>query len=197
MTDDGAGKWNRRYQHLRTDAAPQAAAVLQDNRHLLPIGGTAVDIACGRGGNTLLLAAAGLDTWAWDYAESALASLENLARTRQLNIHCECRDVVKSPPLPASFDVIVVSHFLERSLMPHLTAALRPGGLIFYQTFVLEAVSKTGPDNPAYRLAPNELLHAFNQLQLVYYREEGLLGDQKSGFRDRAQYIGCRRSPSG
>lgn len=196
MADNGADKWNSRYQRLSTEAAPQAAAVLQDNRHLLPAAGTAVDIACGRGGNALLLAATGLDTWAWDYAESALSTLAKLAQARQLNIRRDCRDVVKSPPPPASFDVIVVSHFLDRSLMPHLVAALRPDGLIFYQTFIHEAVNRTGPDNPEYRLAPNELLHFFNNLQLVYYREEGLLGDQKSGFRDRAQYIGCQRSRS-
>ncbi len=38
--------------------------------------------------------------------------------------------------MPESFDVIVVSHLLDRTLAPALVAALRPGGLLYYQTSV-------------------------------------------------------------
>lgn len=193
MSDNGAARWNRRYEQADTDQPPKPAAVLENNRHLLPARGTAVDIACGRGGNALLLAAAKLDTSAWDYADAALDKLTAYARTRQLPIACECRDVVQSPPQAASFDVIVVSHFLNRGLAPYLIAALRPGGLLFYQTFISEAATAAGPGNPDYRLQPNELLQLFRPLHLVYYREEGLLGDLDAGFRDQAQYIGCQR----
>lgn len=192
MSDSNAERWNRRYQ--ASDQHPATpAAVLADNRHLLPDCGRALDLACGRGGNALLLAAAGLNTSAWDYADAALDRLTAYARTQQLPIACECRDVVQSPPQAASFDVIVVSHFLNRGLAPHLIAALRPGGLLFYQTFICEAATAAGPGNPDYRLQPNELLQLFRSLHLVYYREEGILGDLDAGFRDQAQYIGCQR----
>lgn len=197
MTRSDSGHWNQRYQQDQNGAAPQAARVLLDNRHLLPATGRAVDIACGRGGNALLLADHGLETLAWDYAEAALTQLTNFAREKQLSISCECRDVVQMPPPADRFDVITLSNFLDRELFPYLIKALRPGGLIFYQTFILERVTDIGPDNPSYRLAANELLHLFRELRLVYYREEGCLGDPERGFRDQAQYIGRKTQAGG
>lgn len=193
MTADGADRWERRYRESPATQRPQAAAVLADHVHLLPATGDAVDLACGRGGNALLLAASGLQTQAWDYAATALHDLEQRAATEQLTIDCQCRDVVASPPAADSFDVIVVSHFLDRTIMPALARALRPGGLLFYQTFSRTAVSDAGPGNPAYRLTDNELLQLLPQLQVVHYHEAGRLGDTDRGFRDRVQYIGWRR----
>jgi hypothetical protein len=34
------------------------------------------------------------------------------------------------------YDVIVVSYFLYRPLLPPISQALKPGGLLFYQTFI-------------------------------------------------------------
>ncbi len=193
MTADGADRWERRYRESQATQRPQAAAVLADHVHLLPDSGAAVDLACGRGGNALLLAAHGLQTQAWDYAATALQDLEQRATAERLTIDCQCRDVVESPPAADSFDIIVVSHFLDRTIMPALAGALRAGGLLFYQTFSRTAVSDAGPGNPAYRLADNELLQLLPQLQVVHYHEAGRLGDTSHGFRDRVQYIGWRR----
>lgn len=192
MSDHDARHWDARYRSMDNGRTPQACAVLSENRHLLPAHGCALDIAAGRGGNALLLAAAGLETRAWDFSEAALQCLQQYATEFDLNLSTEIRDVVKSPPPPASFDVIVVSNFLDRTLAPQLVAALREGGLLFYQTFTIERVSDAGPGNPAYRLNVNELLHLFTGLRLVHYHEEGRLGDVSKGFRDRAQFIGCR-----
>ncbi len=181
-------KWNRIYRD-RPASPPTAARVLADHVHLLPRAGEALDLACGTGGNALLLAAHGLDTNAWDCSTEALQSLRESARLRQLTVTTQERDVTARPPVPNSFDVIVVSHFLDRGLVPLLTRALRPAGLIFYQTFISDKVSDTGPRNPAYRLAPNELLKMFAALQLIVYREEGTIGDTECGFRNEAMLI--------
>ena len=98
------------------------------------------------------------------------------------------------PPDPDSFDVICVGHFLERSLCPKIAAALRPGGLLFYQTFTEERVDDGGPGNPAFRLGCNELLRLFPDLVVRLYREEGRVGDMTRGFRNRAQLI-AQRAP--
>lgn len=187
-----ADRWDRRYRALEDDEYPRACEVLRDNRHLLPDRGKALDIACGRGGNALLLADQGLDTSAWDYSAVAIDKLRQNAEQMQLKIATEVRDVVTAPPEPESFDVIVISHFLERSLCNSLMAALKRSGLLFYQTFTVDRVTDHGPDNPEYRLAANELLKLFAELRVVFYREEGRLGDPGQGFRDRAQYIGYR-----
>jgi len=101
--------------------------------------------------------------------------------------------VVAQPPEAGSFDVIVVAHFLERALAPALMAALRPGGLLFYQTFIKEKVTDRGPGNPSYRLGRNELLKLFPSLEVVVYREEARIGDTTRGFRDQAMLVASKR----
>lgn len=181
-------RWNSRYQE--TNGHPQPARVLQDNQHLLPTEGRALDLACGLGGNALLLAERGLHTWAWDVSDVAVARLQETARRRQLPLSAEIRDVLAAPPLPKSFDVIVVSRFLERSLAPFLIQALHPGGLLLYQTFTHTSSRPAGPTNPAYLLTPQELLTLFRPLRLIVYREEGQCGDTTRGLRHEALLIG-------
>jgi len=187
-----AERWNERYRALDDNDPPQACEVLEHNRHLLPQRGRALDIACGRGGNALLLAGHGLSTSAWDYSAVAIQKLRQHAEQLDLQIHTEIRDVTAEPPTGESFDVIVVCHYLDRGLCDSIIDALKPGGLLFYQTFTVEKVTDNGPANPDYRLAPNELLSLFAGLRVVFYREESQLGDLERGFRDRAQFIGYK-----
>lgn len=194
MSDDLKKKWNARY--AGADGPGEPAAVLAENLHLLPRSGTALDLACGLGANACLLARRGLQTWAWDLSDVAIERLKGRAQAEGIAVRAKVRDVAAHPPEPASFDVIVVARFLERDLTGAIVRALRPGGLLFYQTFVRDAVDPSiGPPDPAYRLAANELVALFRPLQLVVYREEGTIGDTTRGFRNEAMYVG-RKTPS-
>ncbi len=173
---------------------PEPALVLSEFQHLLPSSGEALDLACGLGGNALLLAALGLKTYAWDISPVAIEGLKREAQSRGLDVEAEVRDVTAKPPEPASFDVIVVSRFLERKHVPSLVQALRAGGLIYYQTFTAARVSDTGPKNPEYRLADNELLTLFASLRLLVYREEALAGNVSKGLRGEAMLVAQQRS---
>ena len=192
MTDATRDKWDARYRDAAAPGSP--ARVLADNLHLLPAAGAALDLACGLGANALLLAERGLTVSAWDISPVAITRLQALADERGVEVQAEARDVLRQPPAPGSFDVIVVSHFLERALAPALMAALRPGGLLFYQTFTREGAGSRGPSNPAFRLGPNELLQLFTGLRLVLYREEGDIGDPAAGARGEALLIGQRQA---
>jgi len=187
MNDETRCRWDQRY-HSQIDAQ-QAALVLASNSHLLPQSGAALDLACGLGANAMLLAGHGLETWAWDISPVAIARLDEIAREAGLRIHSEVHDVTAHPPPPDSFDVIVVSHFLERQLADALQKALRSGGLLFYQTFTHVRVAETGPRNPAFLLEENELLQLFRELKIICYREEGRVGDLQQGFRNEAMLI--------
>ena len=191
----GQENWNARYA-APAAAPPRVAPVLQENAHLLPPTGRALDLACGRGGNALFLARRGFETEAWDISDVAVAALSDLAAGEGLNLQAQVRDVSKAPPEPESFDVIVVSRFLDRDLVPAIANSLRPGGILFYQTFTREAVSQAGPSNPAYRLSPNELLRLFSGLRILVYREEGRQGDIRQGFRDEAMLVALRTAES-
>ncbi len=186
MTDDKIKeKWDRRYD--RASQVPGALEVLVENAHMLPSQGSALDLACGLGGSALFLAERGLKTWAWDLSAVAVEALRG--RARGLPLEAEVRDVTVRPPEAGRFDVICVGHFLDRELCPTIAAALKPGGLLFYQTFSRDRVDDSGPGNPVYRLGTNELLELFPQLIARFYRDEGSVGDRAQGFRNRAQLV--------
>jgi SAM-dependent methyltransferase len=182
--------WDER--HRAAAAVPEPAQVLLQWAHLLPPGGCALDLACGLGGNALWLAERRFRVCAWDLSPVAIERLAAVAADRGLTLKAEVRDLTARPPEPDAFDLIVVTHFLDRSLAPAIAAALRPRGLLYYQTFNREPVSTRGPSNPAYRLAPNELLELFRGLVVRVYRDEGRIGDTSQGLRDLAQLVAQR-----
>lgn len=183
--------WETCYHRQAVDeAAP--ARVLAENRHLLPATGEALELACGLGANAIALARHGLHTQAWDFSTEAVTALARYARSERLPLQAERHDLLSSALPRARFDVIVVSRYLERSLCPAIVEALRPGGLLFYQTFTRSRAQPGGPRNPAYLLADNELLQLFAKLRLRVYREEACLGNTDAGWRNEALFIGQR-----
>jgi tellurite methyltransferase len=181
-------KWDAIYSQ-KTGFPGAPSRVLAENAHLLPRTGDALEIACGLAGNAVLLAERGLATRAWDISAVAIEQVTEYARARGLPLTGEARDVMERPPSPASYDVVVIAHFLERALVPHLIRTLRRGGLLFYQTFTRTRVTDAGPGNPEFRLADNELLNLFSPLKLLVYREEGCVGELDQGLRDEALIV--------
>jgi tellurite methyltransferase len=184
-------KWDARYRD-REAAEAQACSVLMEHAYLLPRTGRALDLASGLAGNGQLLARRGLETWAWDISQLAVDKVNLLAKHGGLSLQAECVDVEHEALPRRGFDVIVISCFLNRERMPDYLDLLNPGGLLFYQTFTREFVVPSGPSNPAFRLARNELLHLTGSLDVLYYREEGLVGDTALGKRGEAMLIACR-----
>tara|TARA_R110001606_G_scaffold346892_3_gene495924 strand:- start:30777 stop:31346 length:570 start_codon:yes stop_codon:yes gene_type:complete len=180
-------KWDAIYS--KKDNAPTASLVLTQNQHLLPRNGIALDLACGRGGNAVLLAKAGLEVSAWDVSPVAIKQLQDFAYLNNLTINAQVQDVVALPPKPNSLDVLVVSFFLNRNLCKSLLGALRPGGVLFYQTYCQQKVEQKGPNNADFLLADNELLHLFSTMKVRVYREESLLGDHQQGWRNQALLV--------
>ncbi|RLA25271.1 MAG: SAM-dependent methyltransferase [Gammaproteobacteria bacterium] len=181
-------KWDRIYQSGAAKAEP--ASVLSENLFLLPPTGSALDLASGFGANALLLAKQGLTTQAWDISDVALSQLQQQAVAHAIAIRTFTREIT-SQSFPAnSFDVIVVSRFLDRSICNAIMESLKPDGLLFYQTYTQYKSSEQGPKNPRYLLAENELLQLFPSLKLVYYRENAGLGSTVQGLRNEAQFIG-------
>jgi 2-polyprenyl-3-methyl-5-hydroxy-6-metoxy-1,4-benzoquinol methylase len=166
------------------------AEVLTENTFLLPETGTALDLACGLGGNAVFLAQQGLAVTAWDISSLAIEKLTAYAAHHDLDINA-CEKNITNKSLPkSSYDVISVSRFLDRSLSDAIIDALKPGGLLFYQTFTREKTNGSGPNNPRFLLSRNELLRLFSPLTVVYYRENRECGNIQKGLRNEAQYIG-------
>ncbi len=193
MTEGAVSKWDQIYSRSTT-GMPEPNANLKDFAHLLPVRGTVLDVACGMGGNALFLAERGLNTLAFDISSVAIKKLQEFAVQRNLNIQCEIQDIQAFVWEEERFDVMVVSRFLERTMVSAMMTSLKPGGVLFFQGFTQEKVSDTGPNNPNYLLAENELLSLFKPLRLLVYREEGRVGDITVGLRNEVFLIGQRRS---
>jgi len=170
----------------------QPAQILRDKDHLIPKAGTALDLACGLGAGALYLARRGLTTTAWDISPVAIEALQKRTLTEGLVVNAEVRDLSVEPLPVTSFDLIYVANFLERSLCADIENALRPGGVLIYQTWVLGKVTNEGPSNPDFLLAENELLRLFPNLAVRYFRDEGALGDLDQGDRNRSVLVAQR-----
>jgi tellurite methyltransferase len=188
MKPEDPSKWDDRY---RTSKEPgEIAQVLKDFTHLLPDSGHCLDLACGLGANALWLATRGFTVEAWDISTVALEKLNSFARARGVEIETRVADLSTTPISMNSFDCIVVSHYLDRiALPPRLIAALRPEGMLFYQTYTRARVDESGPSNPAFLLGENELLRLFQGLTVRAFRDEGLCGDTTRGFRNRSWLV--------
>lgn len=137
--------------------------------HLVPTGGTVLDVACGGGRHLRWFharghAVAGVDRSAPDVA--ALAGLGELV----------CADIEQGPwPFPGRrFDAVVVTHYLWRPLLPTLVQSVAPGGVLLYETFAHGNGTVRRPSRPDFLLEPGELLDVCTGLRVVAY-EDGFL----------------------
>ncbi len=180
-------KWDLNYKKNNISLP---ADVLLENVFLLPKKGSALDLACGLGANALFLAEKGLHTHAWDISTVALERLQLNAHHKQLKVIT--RHVFLEPDiLPKNtFDVIVITRFLDRKLSNAIMESLKPNGLLFYQTYVRDKLASVGPNNPSFLLARNELIHLFKPLKIVLYKENNLIGDLQCGERNEALFVG-------
>jgi len=90
-------------------------------------------------------------------------------------------DLEEAPwPYPGRrFDAIVVTNYLHRPLLPTLAGSLEPGGMLIYETFALGNERFGKPSNPAYLLAPGELLEAVRGTLRVLAFEDLVVSDPR------------------
>ena len=140
---------------------------------LLPPGARVLDLACGHGRHARYLAARGALVTALDRDEAALALLRKVAG---INIFAVDIESAPWPFVAGAFDAIVVTNYLHRPLFSQLAAALTPGGVLIYETFMAGNERYGRPSNPQFLLRPGELLGAFdNAFQVLAFEQ---------GFRD-------------
>lgn len=163
------------HQVLRAD--PQPARFLVQQLHRLPTG-KVLDVASGSGRHALFLASLGYQVVAIDRDEQALAQLSASARVRHLTgISSRALDL-EQPQEPAlgheAYDAILVFFYLNRPLFPYLIDALKPGGVLLYETFTIDNhVRHRHPKRREFCLAPCELLRLTAGLRILHY-DEGL-----------------------
>ena len=175
MDTDRRRTWEHRHRVDETVGPPSPFVVQALDRLAIatPPAGRALDVACGRGRHALWLAARGLVVDAVDRSAEAIAAVAAEARQRGLTIEARVLDLESGHPVLGveACDVIVGFHYLHRPLFPSLIAALRPGGLLIYETFTRAQAARGKPTNPAFLLEPGELRRLVAPLDVVDARE--------------------------
>lgn len=81
---------------------------------------------------------------------------------------------------PRSFDVICNFYYLDRKLWPVYQQALRLGGVLVFETLTQDMLVDNPDLEPAYLLAPGELLQAFTGWEVLAYREGWISSERGS-----------------
>ncbi len=137
--------------------------------HLVPAGGTVLDVACGRGRHMQWFAQRGHRVTGVDRDADALAQASQFGEAIRADI--------ENGPWPfdgRTFDAVVVTNYLWRALLPRIVGSVAEGGVLLYETFAAGNESVGKPSRPDFLLQPGELLRACAGLRVVAY-EDGYL----------------------
>lgn len=122
--------------------------------------GTALDVACGGGRHLALCLSAGLRATGVDRDLAAVRHLEG-----RDGVELIAADLEAGAPPPFAgrrFDLVVVTNYLWRPLLPAIVAAVADDGLLVYETFARGNERLGRPANPDFLLEPGELLSAIS-----------------------------------
>ncbi len=179
-----------------------------------PLTGEALDLGCGEGRNSLLLARYGFHVHAIDASRQGIQKLEHYAASQGLHtIDCSVADVRTVQPTPNTYDAIVAVTILDhitqqegKKVAASLIDALKPGGFIFVETFTVhdpgaklskeegESISETA-SFVKYYFDEGELATWFPELETLLY-EEFMKYDDGHGtphYHGLACFIGKKR----
>lgn len=169
-----ASRWDARYRDRGSDYG-SVRPLLQERLELLPGEGRALDAAAGQGRNGLALAERGLTVFAIDVSLVAMRTAAQRARAQSAPLYPVVADLTTIRLPERWFDVILNFHFLERALFAVYRRTLKPGGLLFFETFVRSSDEYPAAD---YFLEPDELLTNFGDYEILHldqieHRDEG------------------------
>ena len=145
----------------------------------LPSSGQVLDVACGAGRHALLLASVGFDVHAVDRDAETVDWLSRTAHRVGLSVDAAVVDLEQDAVDLGTdrYDAILVFRYLHRPLFPALTRALRPGGLLLYETFTVGHAARGKPANPDFLLKSGELLELVAPFEILDSREGEVEGD--------------------
>lgn len=140
-------------------------ALLDAGRH-----GPILDLACGSGRNGIYLLGQGQPVV---FADCEQAKLDAIAARLQGNKAATFQAVDfetagRTPLTRHAFGGIVVVRYLHRPLMTAIKDAVRPGGLVVYETFTTDQPNFGRPTNPDFLLHPGELQETFHDWETLH-----------------------------
>lgn len=182
-------KWDTKYLKTpkllqKRDPSSKLVNFLED------VSGThALDVACGNGRNSLYLAKMGFFIDALDISSIALESLEshNIA-----NIHTQLVDLEEYMPIMFNYDLIIMTNYLNRELIPSLGLALKQNGILIIETYMHHKDNEKPNSNPDFLLQEGELKTFFDEEYEVLEYDE-FDNEPQELYRMRKQSIVIRK----
>lgn len=162
-------KWDRRYSEGEYVPRSWPSPFIEEWLSRVEPG-RALDIACGAGRNSHLLAEHGFQVVAMDISKVAVEMGKAEARTRALDIEWRVVDLDEVTLPSSAFDLITVVRYRNESLWPKLKDALAPGGWLLAEHHYKSGADVDGP-SMSFRLDPGELLAAFDGLVVEMFEE--------------------------
>ena len=179
----------------RIAAEPEPAPFLVQQVHRLSKG-AALDLAAGTGRNSLYLLQHGMEVEAIDRDEMALSTLRSSAQARSLSrLKTTVLDLEQYPDRPPDlgcerYELIIVFFYLFRPLFAPLLQALKEGGLLVYETFLIDNYFRHHhPRRREFCLAHNELLGLTSLLRVLHYDEGEHHGSSGTGTAFTARLV--------
>jgi tellurite methyltransferase len=184
MTLDDQSRWNRLHAERRGGGEPSRfLQEIIDSGHWTIAPGKALDVACGKGRNALFLASRGFQVTAIDISPVGLEHGRERGKANSLSITWQQADLEDLQVAAGEYDLIVNINYLQRSLMPRLKGALKPGGHVIFDTYLIDQRAVGHPKNQDYLFDHNELLDQFRDFRVLLYREGKFLDGTEPSFR--------------
>gem|GEM_PF-4919348 len=123
-----------------------------------------------------MLARQGWVVDAVDISLEGLLILKQRAQEAGVHVNLIAADLDQFDVRPASYDLVVQTFFLARSLLPRLRRWVRPGGCVYVETHL------RGPDAPAhgrYALRAGELRQLFRTWEILASAEGARLEGER------------------
>jgi tellurite methyltransferase len=164
-------RWEARYRSGHGSISEPPSPFLVEHADL--ISGRVLDVAAGAGRHALFLARRRCIVEAIDISWTGLHLARAAAVAEGLCLLAVQADL-ENFPLPSDrYDAVINLRYLQRALLPQLQRAVKPGGLILVETFLIEQQTIGHPTHADFLLQRGELGAAFSQCDILLY-EEGL-----------------------
>jgi len=169
VSERDRARWDATYtDRTVSDTAPGPPRAFADHIDKFPTAGSALDIACGMGENSVWLARRGLHVWGIDVSAVAITQATELADRHGVSQRCRFDVVDLDDGLPDGppVDVVLCHRFREPRLYQALRARVAPGGLL-----AICVLSEVGAEPGRFRARAGELRAHFGDLQVIAEHE--------------------------
>lgn len=156
---------------------PFPSSFLVEHRHQLPKG-KILDVASGYGRNAFYLASLGYSVTALDRDKEALRAIQHqIQDSRASHMVVQHQDLENGSPNSLDlgtelYEGLIVFFYLYRPLFPSFLRALKPGGVLIFETFLIDNHRiNNHPRRKEFCLEHNELVQLAKGLRIVHYEE--------------------------